>query len=304
MSKAHAPNGLLVDPIYAKMRYVETPISIVPPPDFEPPQAPSTALNTPPTAVSAFDPAATLATLALNPEYAVSASDGAIDLFLLPLLETDGNYSTLPSPLPSKNFTLNLSSVLSPNVHMLVGVAMHDFDARIQSSYAVLLASPSEEYMLVDSSGKKGHYNFAYKDSGEEIEAGTTNNPNGTTTQTLFPVNTNGKWSLEAPLNTAEPIDPKVETELTITRRYWEPYTDITQDRGLLHTGVTSMQGDELIIEGPIPSAYQDGATYTLEDIYGQTTETGTLTYDEDDDILTATITAQTLFPFLRISAQ
>lgn len=82
MSRAHAPNGLLVDPIYAKMRCRPLCVSPPPVPAYAPPEPPQTFINQPPLAPSAYRPDGSLVQDGLSPDHMITGTDGAIDVFL------------------------------------------------------------------------------------------------------------------------------------------------------------------------------------------------------------------------------
>lgn len=279
MSHAHAPNGLLVDPIYAKMRC--KPLCLVPtePPAFEPPIfPPQSTVNQPPTAPSAFNTNGNLVQDNLPPEAMAVGTDGAIDVFLM--VAQDGEPACPLSELG--RVELNVAEADLPTLSVVVGVAMHSYEDRILVNYSPMLAMPGGvELALTDRSGQGQQYDWV----GESltIEGNTTNGPNGTTVQTRVygRDNVEGRWFLYAGRG--------VNTQLDVAVVGWGDF-NFDDLMGVVGTGGTAFVNGELQISGPIPEEFTGAnSTAYLKGRCGSES-TVTMVYDEDRDMLIGTL--------------
>lgn len=306
MSRAHAPNGLLVDPIYAKMRCRPLCVSPPPVPQYTAPEEPSTGLNTPPRALSAFTPEGALVQDNLIPDHMITGTDGAIDVFLQVLIGDQA-----PCPLQASGLNaevqLNVPTNEMDSLSVVAGVAMFSYADRILTHYQPYLVTPEGEYLLQDRSGQGQHYDWVEDNATgtpKEITTNTVNGPNGTTSQTRIRGGREaieGRWNIGAFYRDSDWVNtPHPTASLTVGITGWEVF-NLEEKIGVMGTGPTSVSGQTLTINGPIPEDMHQGMTAYLLNTCGDEVEFP-LEYDAETDTLTGTIpTTDPSYRFLEL---
>lgn len=304
MSYAHAPNGLLVDPIYAKMRCRPLCVSPPPTPVFTPPGPPVTQVDSPPQAPSAYTPEGLLVQDNLPPVNMITASDGAIDVFLQVLV--NGTAICTLEPGIGVDAALELNVAETDILSVVAGVAMYSYADRILTHYQPYLEQPAGAFLLEDRSGQGQHYDWVEENpQGQplEITTNTVNGPNGTTSQTRVNGGQDeieGRWEIGATLNTASSTDPYLSASVRISMTGWEEFS-LEYLVGIMGTGPTSVNGQTLTINGPLPEALQQDMTAILSNTCGDGLAFP-LSYDTETDTLTGTLpTTDPSYRFLEL---
>lgn len=313
MSRAHAPNGLLVDPIYAKMRCRPLCVSPPPVPVYAPPEPPQTFVNQPPRAPSAYRPDGSLVQDGLSPDHMITGTDGAIDVFLQVLVGDQAPCALdeidLGPPVGiAAEVSLNVPTNEMDSLSIVAGVAMFSYADRIQTHYQPYLNVPEGiAYLLKDRSGEAQHYDWIEEGAtgtAREITTNTVNGPNGTTSQTRIGGSreaVEGRWAIGALYNDTDwDTTPHPTAMLNVSITGWDDF-DLTDGTGVMGTGPTNVNGQILTINGPIPEDMHEGMTAYLSNTCGDQIEFP-LSYDAETDTLTGTIpTSDPSYRFLEL---
>lgn len=282
MSRAHTPNGLLVDPIYAKMRCRPLCVSPPPVPEYEAPEIPRTTVNEPPRAPSALTPDGNLVLNDLPTQAMAVGTDGAIDVFVAAFI---GNEPSCPIE-GDRYVGLNVTPEELAALSVVIGVAMFSYADRILTHYQPAFTNPSGTlHLLTDRSGEDQQYEWERPIAGGFLDAVTTNSVNGTTAQTQITGDITGLWIVGANHDgQGTPTAPLAQLEVHVQE--WGPVTAETYS-GVMGTGISELNEQKFIIHGPIPERLKLGIQAIIEDRCGNS-QSLTLAYNSSLDELWA----------------
>lgn len=185
---------------------------------------------------------------------------------------------------------------------------MFSYADRIQTRYQPYLTYPEGiVYMLKDRSGEAQHYDWIEEwatGTPKEITTNTVNGPNGTTSQTRIGGSreaVEGRWTIGALYNDTDwDTTPHPTAMLNVIITGWDDF-DLAEGTGVLGTGPTTVNGQILTINGPIPEDMREHMTAYLSNTCGDGL-VFPLSYDIETDTLTGAIpTTDPSYRFLEL---